>query len=80
MGIPIDNEPLLSTDDAAVEPPAAPPILPEDLEVPVADAVEQAAEVAPGWRVLRPDRDFEIPEADAIDQAMEVPAGESEHD
>ena len=77
MGIPIDDEPLAPSDDAPVEPAAAPPSLPDDLEAPAVDAAEQTAEVAPGWRVARPSRDFETPEADAIDQATEVPAGET---
>jgi hypothetical protein len=74
MGIPIEgDEPLRPTDDEPVEPAPAPPEAPSDPEVPVADAIEQAAEVTPGWRVDRRSHDFEVPEADAIDQALEVP-------
>jgi hypothetical protein len=80
VGIPIDDEALAPTDDALVEQPGAAPGLSEDPEAPRADAAEQAAEVAPGWRVGRLGRDFETPEADAIDQAMEVPGGEPSRD
>ena len=72
MGIPID-ESLPPTDEAPVEPATPDLDLPDDPEVPPADAAEQASEVAPGWRVGRLDRDFETPEADALDQALEVP-------
>jgi hypothetical protein len=73
MGIPIDDEPLSSTDDEPVVPESAPPERPVDPEAPEPDATEQASEVAPGWRVSRVSRDIEVPEADAIDQATEVP-------
>jgi hypothetical protein len=74
MGIPIEgDQPLPPTDDEPVLPEAAPSEPPGDPEVPVADAIQQATEVTPGWRVGRTSHDFEVPEADAIDQALEVP-------
>lgn len=52
--------------------------LPGDPEVPEADALEQADEVAAGpWRVS-PSRNPEVPEADAWDQAHEVPLDDEE--
>lgn len=62
---PADDEPVTPDPDEA-EPSAEP-------EVPQADAVDQAQEVEPGWRVGRVSRGFEVPEADAIDQATEIP-------
>jgi hypothetical protein len=73
MGIPIDDDPLPPTDEEAVLPEPAVPEPSADPEAPVADALEQAAEVTPGWRVGRRSHDFEVPDTDAIDQALEVP-------
>jgi hypothetical protein len=73
MGIPIEDEPLPPTDDDSVFPEPARPEPSGDPEAPVADAIEQAAEVTPGWRVGRRSHHFEVPDADAIDQALEVP-------
>jgi hypothetical protein len=77
MGIPIEgDEPLAPTDDEAVfpEPVRAEPG--SDPEAPLADAIEQAAEVSPGPRAARRSHDFEVPDTDAIDQALEVPLDE----
>jgi len=74
MGIPIEgDEPLPSTDDEGVVPEPAAPHPGTDPEAPEADALDQATEVNPGWRVARRSHDFEVPDNDAIDQALEVP-------
>lgn len=55
-----------------------PPEPTRDPEVPEADALDQAREVAPGERHAPLDRPIEVPEADAIDQAIEVPLDEDD--
>jgi hypothetical protein len=47
--------------------------LPDDPEVPEADALAQAEEVVPASRPGRPAPGLEVPEADALDQSIEVP-------
>jgi len=47
--------------------------------VPEADALEQAAEVAPEDEDELPTRDDDVPEADAIEQARVVPPSDDEH-
>lgn len=44
-----------------------------DPEVPEADALDQAREVAPSERRTRVSQAIDAPEADAIDQAIEEP-------
>ena len=73
MDTPIENEPLEPTDDRPVEPATAVPDTSRDAELPEADAVDQARETTPGWRVERLSTDPEVPEADALDQAMAIP-------
>ena len=77
MGTPIEDDgPLSPADDEAVVPEPARAEPTRDPETPIADAIEQAAEVNPGWRVAPRSHDFEVPDADAIDQAIEVPLDE----
>jgi hypothetical protein len=73
MGIPVDDEPLPTTDDEPVGATPAAPEAPADMEAPQADAADQNAEVVAGWHVGRVTRDIEVSEADAIDQALELP-------
>lgn len=80
MGIPIDKGQLEPTDDEPVTPLPSQPDQPLDLEAPVADALEQAHEVTPGWRIERVTRDPEVSEADALDQALSVPLDDEEDD
>jgi hypothetical protein len=47
--------------------------------VPEADALEQAAEVAPDEEDDLPSNDDDVPEADAIEQARVVPPSDDEH-
>jgi hypothetical protein len=47
--------------------------------VPEADALEQAAEVAPDEEDDIPSKDDDVPEADAIEQARVVPPSDDEH-
>jgi hypothetical protein len=49
-----------------------------DLEVPEADALDQAREVEPAERHGPITRPIDAPEADALDQAIEVPLDEDE--
>jgi hypothetical protein len=75
-----DRDPADAAD--ADDPTAGPEPLrnapPDNPEVPEADALEQAEEVAAGPRRLRPSRDPEVPEADAWEQAQEVPVDDEE--
>ena len=75
-----DDGPLVATDDELVHPVPDPPSSTVDPEAPEHDALEQSAEVAPGWRLGRRSSAFDAPEADAIDQATDVPAEDSPFD
>ena len=70
----------MTSDDAdsalAEDEPALP--VPEDPEVPEADALDQAREVIPGERHGPVSRGIDVPEADSIDQAIEVPVDEDD--
>lgn len=52
--------------------------LPDDPEVPEADALEQSEEVVPRPAVGRLPDDPEVPEADAWEQSLEVPFDDDE--
>jgi len=80
MGIPFDKGLLEPTDDEPLSPPPAPPDQPLDLEAPLADALDQAQEVAPGWRIEGVTRDPEVSEADALDQALVAPLDDEDDD
>jgi hypothetical protein len=80
MGIPFDKAPLAPTDDEPVSPAPAPPDQPLDPEAPLADALDQAQEVAPGWRFEGVTRDSEVSEADALDQALAAPLDDEDDD
>ena len=60
-------------DDRPVVPEPGRAPLPDDPEVPEADALEQATEVAPGPRAHTPTTGVVVPEADAWEQSIEVP-------
>jgi hypothetical protein len=68
-----DDDAALPTDDEPVDPEPDRPHPSVDPEAPEPDALDQAREVNPGWRVGRVSRGIEVPEADAIDQATEIP-------
>jgi hypothetical protein len=68
----------MSSDEEPISAEPAPPERPQDPEAPERDALEQTAEVSPGWRVGPMDRGLEVPESDAIDQAMEIPDPDDE--
>lgn len=74
--MPIDDQ--TSDDERPVgpEPDRASP--PPDPDVPEADALEQATEVAPGRQVHPRTRGVEVPEGDAWEQAIEVPLDDDE--
>jgi hypothetical protein len=62
----------LPPDDAEPFEPPGPLALPDDPEVPEADALDQARAVEPVPGTFPTERAIEVPEADAIDQATEV--------
>jgi len=65
----------MANDRTSEEEPRTEPAEP----VPEADALDQAAEVAPGEEDDLPSKDDDVPEADAIEQARVVPPGDDEH-
>lgn len=73
MTPPADDDALPPTDEVTVDLP--PSSLPPDrgMDVPEADAEEQAREVAAGRRYRDVEPDLETPEADAYEQSIEVP-------
>ena len=68
-----DDHHLVATDDEPVSPEPDAPAVPADPEAPEHDALEQSAEVTPGWRTGRLSGAFDAPEADALEQATDVP-------
>lgn len=65
--------------------PATPELPPReaegvDLEVPAADALEQAQDVVPAPPAVAPSLGTEVPEADALEQAQEVADPDDEYD
>jgi hypothetical protein len=64
-------------DDDVVR-PVTPAPLPNDLEAPEADALDQAEEVTPTPRPGDVPRNPEVPEADAWEQSIEVPFDDDE--
>ncbi|HLT69401.1 MAG TPA: hypothetical protein VKZ72_04500 [Acidimicrobiales bacterium] len=77
---PAERRSLEADRDEEDEPVVPEPLRDElsDLEVPEADALEQAEEVTPGSRVVQLPRDPEVPEADAWEQSLEVPYDDDE--
>ena len=68
-----DDDTMVATDDQPIAPEPAPPAWRGNPETPEQDALEQAAEMVPGWRLERRSSALDAPEGDSVEQATELP-------